>query len=114
MEIIKYDNALKGNNSDKCKTLEYSFNDKEMDLGVATINGRYPDKGYGVNLVSKELIYVIEGKGKLNFENKIVEFSKGDSILIEPNEKYYFNTDYCVISLTCTPAWSPEQYKLID
>lgn len=114
MEIIKYDNALKGNNSDKCKTLEYSFNDKEMDLGVATINGRYPDKGYGVNLVSKELIYVIEGKGKLNFENKIVEFSKGDSILIEPNEKYYFDTDYCVISLTCTPAWSPEQYKLID
>ena len=114
MEIIKYDNALKGKNSDKCKTLEYSFNDKEMDLGVATINGRYPDKGYGVNLVSKELIYVIEGKGKLNFENKIVEFSKGDSILIEPNEKYYFDTDYCVISLTCTPAWSPEQYKLID
>ncbi len=114
MKIIKYDNALKGNNSDKCKTLEYSFNDKEMDLGVATINGRYPDKGYGVNLVSKELIYVIEGKGKLNFENKIVEFSKGDSILIEPNEKYYFNTDYCVISLTCTPAWSHEQHKLID
>ena len=71
MEIIKYDNALKGNNSDKCKTLEYSFNDKEMYLGVATINGRYPDKGYGVNLVSKELIYVIEGKGKLNFENKV-------------------------------------------
>ena len=114
MEVIKYDNALKGKNSDKCKTLEYSFNDKEIDLGIATINGRYPDCGYGVNLVSKELIYVIEGKGKLNFENKIVEFSKGDSILIEPNEKYYFDTDYCVISLTCTPAWSPEQYKLID
>ena len=54
MEIIKYDNALKGKNSDKCKTLEYSFNDKEIDLGIATINGRYPDKGYGVNLVSTQ------------------------------------------------------------
>ena len=114
MEIIKYDNALKGKNSAKCKTLEYSFNDKEIDLGIATINGRYPDKGYGVNLVSKELIYVIEGKGTLNFENKRIEFSKGDSILIEPNEKYYYDTEYCVISMTCTPAWSPEQHKLID
>lgn len=114
MEIIKYDNALKGKNSDKCKTLEYSFRDKEIDLGIATINGRYPDKGYGVNLVSKELIYVIEGKGTLNFENKRIEFSKGDSILIEPNEKYYYDTNYCVISMTCTPAWLPEQHKLVD
>lgn len=114
MEIIKYDNALKGKNSDKCKTLEYSFNDKEIDLGIATINGRYPDKGYGVNLVSKELIYVIEGNGTLNFENKSIEFANGDSILIEPNEKYYFDTNYCVISMSCTPAWSPEQYKMIN
>ena len=76
MEIIKYDNALKGKNSDKCKTLEYSFNDKEIDLGIATINGIYPDKGYGVNLISKELIYVIEGKGTLNFENKKLNFQK--------------------------------------
>ena len=30
MEIIKHDNALKGKNSDKCKTLEYSFNDKAV------------------------------------------------------------------------------------
>ena len=104
MEIIKYDNALKGKNSDKCKTLEYSFKDKEIDLGIATINGRYPDKGYGVNLVSKELIYVIEGKGTLNFENKRIEFSKGDAILIEPNEKYYYGISffffiYCFICI---------------
>ena len=114
MEFIKYDNALKGKNSDKCKTLEYSFKDKEIDLGIATISGRYPDSGYCLNLVSKELIYVIEGKGTLNFENKKIEFSKGDSILIESNEKFYYDTDYCVISMTCTPAWSAEQYKLID
>ena len=54
MKVIKYDNALKGKNSDKCKTLEYSFMDKDIDLGIATISGRYPDDGYGVNLVSKE------------------------------------------------------------
>lgn len=61
MEIIKYENAEKGANSDKCKTLEYSFKDKDIDLGIATITGRYPETGYCVNLKSKELIYVIEG-----------------------------------------------------
>ena len=65
--------------------------DKHIDLGIATISGRYPDEGYGVNLISKELIYVIEGSGTLNFENKKIEFSEGDSILIEPNEKYYYD-----------------------
>lgn len=113
MKVIKYNDALKGKNSEKCKTLEYSFKDKDIDLGIGTISGRYPDEGYGVNLISKELIYVIEGSGTLNFENEKIEFSEGDSILIEPNEKYYYDTKYCKISMSCSPAWSIEQHKLV-
>ena len=45
MKVIKHNSALKGKNSDKCKTLEYSFMDKDIDLGIATISGRYPDEG---------------------------------------------------------------------
>lgn len=56
MQVIKKIEAIKGSNSDKCKTLEYSFNDSDIDLGVATIKGRYPDDGYCMNTVSKELI----------------------------------------------------------
>ena len=113
MQVIKYDNVLKGKNSEKCKTLEYSFKDKDIDLGIATITGRYPNEGYGVNLISKELIYVIEGKGILNFEDRKIEFSEGDAILIEHNEKYYYDTEYCKISMSCTPAWTIEQHKLV-
>lgn len=75
MKVIKLQDAEKGKNSEKCKTLEYSFMDKDIDLGVAVITGRYPDKSYGVNLVSKELIYVLEGSGTLHFENKEIKFS---------------------------------------
>ena len=114
MEIIKFNNAEKGANSDKCKVLEYSFDNKKIDLGVATITGRYPEKGYCVNLISEELIYVLDGKGILNFENKNIELEKGDAILINPNEKYYWDTDYCVVSMACTPAWTEEQHKLIE
>lgn len=113
MKFIKSSDSVQGANSDECKTIEYSFGDKEIDLGLATITGRYPETGYGVNLISKELIYVLDGSGKLCFENKSIDFSKGDAILIEDNEKYYWETQYCKVSMTCTPAWTKEQYKLI-
>lgn len=113
MQIIKKENAIKGSNSEFCETLEYSFNDKDIDLGVSTITGRYPESGYCVNTISKELVYVLDGNGKIYFENDCVQFTKGDSILIDSNEKYYWDTTYCVVSLTCTPAWNVEQYKTI-
>ena len=53
MRIIKKENAVKGANRDKCKTLEYSFGDKDIDLGIAIITGRYPESGYCKNIVSK-------------------------------------------------------------
>ena len=33
MKVIKLQDAEKGKNSEKCKTLEYSFMDKDIDLG---------------------------------------------------------------------------------
>ena len=85
-----------------------------IDIGVATITGRYPESGYCVNLVSKELVYILEGSGKLYFEDHTIDFSESDAILIENNKKYYWETDYCKVSMTCSPAWSPEQYKVVD
>ncbi len=113
MKIIKLEQAEKHSNSDKCKTLEYSFNDKDIDCATATITGRYPDTGYCMNEECKELIYVIDGRGTLNKENETIKFKKGDAILINKGEKYYWNAQ-CTIVMPCTPAWYPEQHKLID
>ena len=114
MRYIIESEAEKSSNSDVCKTIEYSFGDSDIDLGVATITGRYPEKGYCVNTICKELIYVIEGEGKLYFDNKEISFSEGDAILINSNEKYYWDTKYAKVSMSCTPAWSMEQHKIID
>ena len=114
LKIIKNEDKVLGSNSDKCKTIEYSFNDKDIDLGIAIITGRYPDVGYCVNEECKELIYVIDGSGELCFEDKKINFYQGDSILIDKNEKYYWNTNYCKVSMSCTPAWTEEQHKIIQ
>ena len=113
MKVIKYDNAEKGQNSEECKTIEYDFKESDMDLGVATIKGRYPNEGYCMNLKCKELVYVINGEGFLFMEDKNISFSKGDAILLEPKEKYYWKSDYCEIAMICTPPWNKEQYELI-
>lgn len=114
MKVIKNDEALVGKNSDRCKTIEYSFDDKDIDLGIAIITGRYPERGYCYNKECKELIFILEGRGELCFENNSVSFDKGDSILIDKNEKYYWNSEYCKVSMSCAPAWSPEQHVIED
>ncbi len=65
-------------------------------------------------MVCKMLVHVLDGSGKLYFDNSFVEFEKGDSILIGANEKYYWDVKYCVLSISCTPAWNKEQYKLVQ
>lgn len=115
MKIIKECKAEVGSNSEKCKTLEYSFGDKDIDLGIAVITGRYPESGYCVNLISKELVYVLEGSGIVFFENGgKLYFSAGDAILIDNNEKYYWDVDYCKVAMICTPAWTKEQHKEVN
>lgn len=114
MNIIKKEHASFGSNSDKCKTIEYSFGDKDIDLGIAVITGRYPETGFCKNIISKELIFVIEGEGSICLGDREILFSEGDAILIEPNEKYYWKTNHCKVSMSCTPAWNPEQHVLED
>lgn len=114
MEVIKLNDAEKGSNSATCSTIEYSFKNKDIDLGIAEITGRYPNKDYAVNRKSKSLIYVLEGSGTIFFATHQVDFKEGDSILIEPNEKYYWLADYAKVALACTPAWSKDQYEEVE
>lgn len=113
MKVIRKENAETGKNSEECKTLEYNFKDKDIDIGIATITGRFPNKDYCVNTICKELIYVLEGNGSLYFENKKIDYKQGDAILIEPNDKYYWNTEYSIVSMSCTPSWNTDQHKLV-
>ena len=48
MKFVKKEEAEKLINSDTSYILEYSkkLNDKDMDLCINTIQGRYPEKGY--------------------------------------------------------------------
>ena len=115
MKLVKLEQAQECINSDTSKLLEYSIelNDKDIDLCVNTINGRYPKEGYCTNEKCKEICYVLEGKGTINKKDEQINLKKGDVILIEKKEVYYWDGN-CKIIMICTPAWYKEQCKLLE
>jgi quercetin dioxygenase-like cupin family protein len=66
-----------------------------------------------VNLKCKELAYVIGGFGKVVIEGQETEIEEGDLVLIEPEEKYFWDGDL-VMFVSSTPAWYPEQHKKVE
>lgn len=113
MKIVKKIEAIVHKNSDTCFATEYPSDDKDINIGIVKIEGRYPESGYALNEVCKELAYVSEGEGKIVFLNgEVFSIEEGDSVLIEPKEKYYWEGKFTLF-VPCSPAWYPEQHKKI-
>ena len=113
MKIIKASDTYENKNSDLCVMREYDFKDVEIDFSTGYVKGRYPSSGFCVNEKVKEMVYILNGGGILNFKSgEKVSFQKGDALLIEKGEPYFWDAD-CEIAISCTPAWTPQQHKLI-
>ena len=113
MKKVCEEQAKQFKNSDLCIASEYGFGDKDIDITTAVINGRYPETGYCVNTEVKEMIYVLEGVGKVCKQSEQVSFKKGDAILIDKGEKFYWDA-HCKVAMICNPAWYPEQHIMVE
>ena len=112
MKIIKKDQTFRHKNSDSCISTEYPLDDKNIDISIVRIKGRYPDRNRVVNRKCKELVYIMKGSGEITIEEKTITLKKGDTILIEPEEKYYWKGNMTLV-VSCSPAWYPEQHENI-
>jgi mannose-6-phosphate isomerase-like protein (cupin superfamily) len=108
--IIRKVEAAKSENSQSCVAYEYPFGDKEINVAFIEIDGRYPDAGCVTNTVVKELLFVVEGRGKVVIDGDEQPLEAQDAILIKPNQKYFFEGRLKLVS-TCAPAWYPEQHR---
>jgi mannose-6-phosphate isomerase-like protein (cupin superfamily) len=113
MQVVKKTATKKFTNSKSCTAIEYPMEDPDINGAVGKINGRYPEEGRVVNEVCKELGYVIKGSGRVVIEGREIELKKGDLILIQPGERYYWEGNLKLF-MPCTPAWSPQQHKEVD
>ena len=59
------------------------------------------------------MIYIIEGHGEIHKENETITFKQGDAILIDKGEKYFWIAN-CKVAMSCSPAWTPHQHKIVQ
>lgn len=110
MRFTSLSRSTKNRVTPNCIAVEYPNGDEDIWGAVIKLNGRYPEKGRTVNLKCKELVYFIEGKGKLVVDGKEVEVKKGDQLVISPGEKFYWEGKM-VMFMPCAPSWYPDQHK---
>lgn len=94
------------------KTYEYNIEDENINYCIAEINGRFPAEGFAYNEKCKEMAHVLKGSGVLVVEGKEYILKEDDVVLIDVNEKYYWNGHF-KLGIACSPAWYPEQHKII-
>lgn len=63
MKVVFKNQTHEFKNSNVCIAIEYPLGDKDINGAVIKLKGRYPGKGWVVNLKCKELAYVMKGNG---------------------------------------------------
>jgi mannose-6-phosphate isomerase-like protein (cupin superfamily) len=113
MKIIHKNETKILKNSEVCTAVEYPMDDKDMNGAVIELGGRYPDKGRTMNEKCKEMAYVIRGSGRVVVEDKEIQLNEGDLVLIESGERFFWEGKMTLF-MSCTPAWSPDQYRKVE
>jgi len=103
MKIAKKNQAQEFKNSELCIVHEYLTGDKDISGVVSEIKGRYPEKGWVVNEVCKELVYVFDGAGIIGLESGETKLNIGDMIILDSGEKFYWGGNMKMF-VSCTPA----------
>jgi mannose-6-phosphate isomerase-like protein (cupin superfamily) len=114
MKHATFKQASRFANSEQCTVYEYPLNDPDINGALVELDGRYPEKGYAVNRVCKELAFIVSGQGKLIIKGKdAINLSEKDTILIDPGEEYYW-VGKLTMFMPCTPAWYAEQHQMTE
>ncbi|MFH0837332.1 MAG: AraC family ligand binding domain-containing protein [Candidatus Aenigmatarchaeota archaeon] len=111
--IVKKKDRIRHENSKQCIAYEYSFDEKDINVAFVEINGRYPETGFVMNTKVKEIVFITEGSGKIFIEDDEFVIKEGDTILIHPNKKFFWQGKIKDLA-SCAPAWNTEQYRYLE
>jgi hypothetical protein len=90
--------------------VSYGGTGDDIDGALISVNGRYPDSGFLVNEINKELVYVTSGTGKLLSRSGEQDFGTGDVIFIDNREEFAWSGSFEGFFAT-TPRFDPAQHK---
>jgi mannose-6-phosphate isomerase-like protein (cupin superfamily) len=114
MKLLKSSDTVAFSNSSTCKGFEFPFGDKDLNIAVVTVHGRYPEKGHLVNEVCKEIAYVMSGSGSIGVDGVTYKLGPGDAVLVKPRERFFWEGNNLVMLMPCSPAFYPEQHTEVS
>jgi|SRR3990167_1724354 len=105
--------TIERKNSAHCFVTEFPIADHDINFAIVKVSSRYPASGYASNIISKEIVYVQEGVGKVVVNDIEHPLKQGDAVLISANEKFYWDGNM-TLHIACTPAFTPNQHIHIE
>ena len=94
----------------------YTASDRQLEINHMILNGRTPEKE-GTFLCETKvhfMVFIIKGRGKILCGNEIFDVEEGDCVDVPAGTKFAaegYNFEYITAE---SPAWYPEQAKIVD
>ena len=91
-----------------CTVYEYGGT-KNLDIGTAEIETKYPIRGWARNKKVDETYFILSGGGKVYIGDEVYKVEKDDLVMIEKGKWYRAEGEMRVL-MACSPAWSSKQH----
>ena len=112
MNIIQSSQTKKIQASPTTAIWEFMMKEQSISGAIAEIKERYPEKGFAVNKVSKELVFVISGNGHIITPNQKRPIRVGDLVFLDKGETYAW-VGPLTLFMANTPKFDPRQHIVI-
>lgn len=112
MQIVKQKKTRRVDASPTTSVEEYVMPEKTISGATTIVYGRYPETGFAINTISHELVLVLSGNGYIGTQRKKRAIELGDCILLQPNEKYYWD-GHMALFIVSAPRWQRKQHKIV-
>lgn len=91
---------------------EFIMEEKSISGAIAEIKDRYPEMGFVVNKVSKELAFVLSGSGYVITPTTKRPIGVGDLIFLDKEESFAWE-GALTLFMANTPKFDPKQHIII-
>ncbi|MFO7806914.1 MAG: hypothetical protein R6V40_00620 [Candidatus Moraniibacteriota bacterium] len=86
---------------------------KDQTIARVAIDGNYPEKGWSLNDIATETIYLLTGSIEIDTEDKWEKIEEGDLFMVFPGNKYKIRgKGDCLVFIT--PAWEENNNQIIQ
>lgn len=111
MNIISSSETNKMKASPSTTIWEFVMEEKSISGAIAEIKDRYPEKGFAVNKVSKELAFVISGNGYVITSEIKQPINVGDLIFLDKGESFAWEAKSALtLFMATTPKFDQKQH----